>query len=516
MPVFASCRQIKKDKRRAHEKYHLRRAGCLAAAFLFLGLTAGPARAAGEGDVVLKSSEQLFDVLAAINAAGYNYNLNVDTGDKTRAGVRDALAKEHIPVLPELKAFYSDHTAGLDGGEILGQYVSLALLLGPPPDFKPTLAAQDLPPDARSVAGFLPLLRDFYKQANLADLWARVESPFQAQVERYSNPARHTIELTDGYLRFPSGAYLGRTYTIYLDLLAAAGQVQGRIYRSDYYLVVAPSTNLRLSAIRYQYLHFLLDPLAVKFAADIEKTSGLLVIARKAPELGEDYRNDYSLLATECLIRAVELRMDKTPAAQAQKSVQKMAEAGFILVPYFYNALATFENQPAGMSDYFKTLMDGINPAAESAKLAGIKFSSPHPGQAAAPAPVKSKHDQMLDEADNDIYQGKYEEAKNLYTEILSKFSTRRPQAYYGIAVANSFLRKPDLAKEYFEKTLDSARDARLVTWSHIYLGRIADINGDRKAAVAQYRAASVTAAAYPEALRAVQQGLRAPFGSGQ
>ena len=82
------------------------------------------------------------------------------------------------------------------------------------------------------------------------------------------------------------------------------------------------------------------------------------------------------------------------------------------------------------------------------------------------------------------------------------------------MAIVASNMRKPDLAEEYFHKTLDTARDLRLVTWSHIYLGRLDDLRGKRDDALAQYRAAALTAAAYPMALRAVQAGEAQQFGS--
>ena len=51
-------------------------------------------------------------------------------------------------------------------------------------------------------------------------------------------------------------------------------------------------------------------------------------------------------------------------------------------------------------------------------------------------------------------------------------------------------------------------------TWGQIYLGCLDDISGEREKALAEYRAASLTAGSYPEALRAVQSGLSKPFGS--
>ena len=45
-------------------------------------------------------------------------------------------------------------------------------------------------------------------------------------------------------------------------------------------------------------------------------------------------------------------------------------------------------------------------------------------------------------------------------------------------------------AKDDFVKAAAAAKDPRIAAWSHIYLGRILDLQDDREAAVEQYKAA--------------------------
>jgi tetratricopeptide (TPR) repeat protein len=483
---------------------------CQNAAILVFALLLLPTPSwAQQGKVLIEPSEQLFSVLAALNAAGYDAGAGMDTGSKARDAVRADLAGKKIPVLPDIRRFYEAHRVD-DSGRNLGQYISLALLLGPPPDFKFTVAEADLPPDAKNVAGLVPLLQLFYKQADMADLWARASVDFHSAIERYSSPVRRSIELTDAYLRFPAGAYLGRTYTIYLDLLGAPNQVQARIYGSNYYLVITPSKNLRIHDIRHQYLHFLLDPMAVKYGDEIHHAIALDAVARKAPALGSDFKADFSLLVTECLIRAIELRMDKVPAPGATKQIQQMTASGFILMPYFYDSLQEFEKQDSSMSVYYQQMIQGINPGEEAIRLGKVQFTEP-PKPAAAASGLTATG-QLLDQGDNYIYSGNYDGAKTAFEQVLSK-DPKSERALFGMAVVASNTRKPDLARKYFEDTLGTATDLRIVTWSHIYLGRLDDISGNRNKALAQYRAASLTAGRYPEAMRAVETGLREPFG---
>jgi tetratricopeptide (TPR) repeat protein len=465
-------------------------------------------------NVLLESNEQIFCILAALNAVGYDAGLSAGVAEIPREEVRAFLAKKNAPVAQDLGKFYLAHRQESDPGADLGQYVSLALLLGPPPDFRFTVPQTDLPPDAKDVAGILPLLKTFYNQGGLRDLWARVQGRYRAAVERYADDVRQSVVLTDAYFRFPAEGYLGRTYTIYIDLLGAPEQVQARIYGADYYLVVTPSKQPKLNEIRHQYLHFLLDPLAAKYAPEIHQKIDLRAIAYRAPNLATDFKEDFPLLVTECLIRAAELRMDKRHKAEAERSLDEMTASGLILVRYFYEALAGFEQQEGSMARFYRQMILDINLRAEQKRLMSVKFTPLAAPTAQAAAPAISEEGRLLNEGDNFFYQGRYNEAKTAFQTVLEKFNPKSDRALFGMAVVASNMRKPDLAEEYFQKTLETARDLRIVTWSHIYLGRLWDLKGERAKAVTQYRAASLTATAYPEAWRAVQIGLERPFGS--
>src|SRR5579862_314562 len=468
------------------------------------------------GNVTLDSNEQLFSVLAALNASGYDTGMGMDTGTNTREVARAYLAKRKIPVVAEIRKFYEGHKNVDDPGADLGQYVSLALLLGPPPDYKFTVPQSDLPPDAKDVSGLVPLLKTFYQQADLLDLWSRLQSRYHDEILRYSEPVRNSIQIADAYLRFPSGAYLGRTFAIYLSVLAAPNQVQARIYGSNYYLVVTPSKQSKLNEIRHQYLHFLLDPLAVKYAQDIHQKAELKVAVRRAPMLAADFKEDFPLFVTECLIRAVELRMDKQPKAAADKNLQDLSASGLILAPYFYSALLDYEKQDSSMNVYYKSMIQGIDVTAQTSSAAAAKFTPlpAAPENKADAVKPQTEEERLLDSADNSIFLGHYDEAKTAFQTILEKVNPKSGRALFGLAAAYTYTRKPDLAEEYFLKALDATHDVRISTWSHIYLGRIYDLKGKRDDALAQYRAASVTATAYPEALRAVQTGMAEAYGS--
>ena len=364
------------------------------------------ARSESAGNVLLESNEQLFYVLAAINAAGYDAGLN-SGGSETRRLAREFLQAQNAAVLPQLKAFYEQHRVPNDPTRDLGQYISLALLMGSAPDFKLSVKVDELPPDARDVAGFLPLLRSYYAQARMLFLWSRLQKQYDAAVARYTDAVRQSFVVTDAYMRFPSGGYLGRTYAIYIDLMGEPGQVQARIYGLNYFLVVTPSQDLKLDEIRHQYLHFLLDPLAANYGAEIDTKNQLRSYARQAPMLGLDFKDDFGLLVTECLIRALELRMDKVPAADAQKKLDEMTAQGLILIHYFYEALQVFEHQSPTMTTYYKPMILAIDLRNEERRLFPVRFATRPPAAVtkAAPSVAQSEEERLLDEGDNQFFR---------------------------------------------------------------------------------------------------------------
>src|ERR1041385_8484625 len=101
----------------------------------------------------LDGSPTLFTVMAAINAAGYDADLQSPSNHPLRDAVRAELAKRNIPCLAEIKEFYQAHKRRTDTGE-LSQYISFAMSVGGPPDFTFKARSIEIPPDAGALNGF--------------------------------------------------------------------------------------------------------------------------------------------------------------------------------------------------------------------------------------------------------------------------------------------------------------------------------------------------------------------------
>jgi hypothetical protein len=482
-----------------------------------LGLSVSLCAAQTSGKVALETSETLFTVLSAMNACGYDAELNLS--DPLRAQMRTEVmtatqafdqAKEETTILCQ---FYHDHEQP-DSARNLAQYVSLALCLDAPPGFALKVKDADLPPDAGVVAGLVPILQKFYDVAGLHNIWQRHQYAYSALVARYHDPLSKVLFDTEIYLKIPSAGFLGRSFTVYLDPMGAPGQTNARNYGTDYYLVISPGVDsiLKTEQIRHTYLHYLLDPLALKYPQTMQRLAPLLADVKKAP-MDEAFKDDISLLVTECFIRAIEARTigsAKTSDEERRQAVVQSVAQGFILTPYFYDTLVQFEKSPTGLRNGYSDMLAAVDVSKEHKRAAQVQFAkNADPELLHLSRPVQGK---LLMAAELKLSTGDPESAKKLAQQALDAKSEDPGRAFFILAQVATMNRDMQGARNYFEQALGVAHEPKVVAWSHIYLGRIFDLQEDRTAALDHYRAALSAGGALPEAKAAAERGLQQPY----
>ena len=271
----------------------------------FFALIAAGASVAQTTKAQLEVSETIFTMAVALNSCGYDAGLDnsLPLRQTVRTEVQTAIQKsaEAARALQAICHFQREHLPA-DADRDVPQYISLALDLGEPPAFKPALNEADLPPDAAQVLGVVNLLRNFYELAGLHAIWEKHQAEYLAQVQRFHDPVANVITQTDLYLKLPFSSYLGRRFVVYLEPMLAPPQVNARNYGDNYFLVVSPAREgaepLRLHEIRHTYLHYVLDPMALKHARSLKRLDSLLESVQGAP-LDASYKQDISLLVNE-------------------------------------------------------------------------------------------------------------------------------------------------------------------------------------------------------------------------
>jgi tetratricopeptide (TPR) repeat protein len=461
----------------------------------------------------LDANQTLFNVMVAINAAGYDADADSPNNNPLRKAVREAVAKQNLSTVAELKKFFAAHRKKDWTGD-LSQYISFALAVDGTDQYKWRFKLEEIPPDALSLEGFGALMTRFHQQAQLDELWKQVKPVHEQALERFHDPITNVLQQATGYLRVPATGNAARRFYVYVDLMAAPNNIQARSYGDDFYVILTSSQDTHAEEVRHSYIGFLVDPLATRHADKIEKKRPLIDLAQAAPLLPEAYKSDFLLLTTKCLTRAVEARL--APAAKRDAMIAQALAEGYILAPYFAEALVLYEKQEQAMRFHYPEMIDNIDLKREDKRLANVQFSSQAIVKTVKVAPAEQKAEltgvpKLLEEAEDLYAARKLAEARAKFLEAAEQTKERvlQSRAYYGLARIAALEKNPELAVKLFQQTLDLEPEAAIRAWAHVYLGRLLELGGEPTEAARHFddalKVEGATRAARDSATKAAQ-----------
>lgn len=473
--------------------------------------TAGAAQA--QGHMSVETSEGLFSVMAGINACGYDTGLSESTPlrGQIRAEVLQAAQSAAAQnALRNMCGYYEDHQQDT-ASRTLSNYVSLGLNLENNARVQLKTSEANLPPDAIFVLGFVPLLQKFSQAANLDSIWLRHRADYDQLVQQAHKPVADMLLGTDLYLKRNLSSYFQHNFLIYLEPLAAPSEVNSRNYGEDYFMVLSPSSNepLRLDPLRHTYLHYLLDPRLMSRGTTLQRLYPLLETV-KSSALDESYRFDIGLLTTESLIKAIEARQvggRKGPEQAKEAAAWLATRQGFILTMYFYHELQTFETDEIGLDQSYANWLHDIDVEQQTKFAAKVPFLQSSTNELVRRAQRK---DILLDLAERALASGNFDGARNYARQAIDN-KQDQGRAFFvlaRVAVADGKLAE---AQDSFERAAKASTDAKIRGWSHVYLGRLLDLQEKRQEAVAQYQAA-LSDDATPEVKAAAEKGLQQAY----
>src|ERR1019366_1106984 len=196
--------------------------------------------------------------------------------------------------------------------------------------------------------------------------------------------------------------------------LAPPNQFHPRSYGNEYTIVVTPPAEPRLAEVRQAYLYYLLDPLATRNEEILKRKKPLAEHAQRARMLGDAYKQDFLLLTTGSPVRAVKARMDHKPQA-----VQDALREGYILAPYFFEALPAYEKQELTMALYYTSMVQAIDLYKEDTRLTSVQFNKPAgpppPPPPAPPPPATPPVFETLKSAEQLLKDKELEKSQKLF-----------------------------------------------------------------------------------------------------
>jgi len=480
-----------------------------------------------ETRVTVDGSEAMFTTMCALLAAGFQADVSAENWSPMRAQLRDRMQHQEGPAVEVLRNFYKQHELA-DAGAMLSRYIWFGLVSGPAPDFKPTLRRDELPPEVIALEGFQEILSNYYKEQKIGQLWRQVQPVYNREIEKLHDPISDIVFVATGYLREILEPGNPRTFTVIVEPLV--GRITNvRNFGDHYSLVLSGSDALPTDVVRHAFLHFLLDPLPLMYPHVVAVKKPVYDMAAKAPRLPAELKDDLSSYFAECLVRSVELKLKRMSPGEREAVMDLDDASGLVLVRPIFSALTKFEQSEPGMKLYFPEMVRAIDAPTEQKRVATLKFAPAETAastdaeateavarrKAALPTTIPNDKEAQdaLTEGERRIAERNPRAAEASFQRVLVKYPDQ-PRAVYGLGLVALLEHDGTRAKELFGRLTSGEhiadKDPMVLAWSHVYLARILDDEGQQDQAKAEYQAALAVEGGPEQARQAANKGLAA------
>jgi tetratricopeptide (TPR) repeat protein len=299
--------------------------------------------------------------------------------------------------------------------------------------------------------------------------------------------------------------------------------------REDYYVILGYAANPRIEEIRHAYLHVRLNSYLAAAVGKVPNGDSLLSLLNGVEGVPRAYSTNFETMLTESFVRAIEIRMDREPAARARESLRNVYRSGLLLAPYFYDALIAYEASDSALRTEITTIAGAVDLSKERTRFVetfhSITLPERQPLRAEVPTPPKA--DPVLDllRSAQAVFDKDKPRAREAFEKVLKDYDANNGRALYGIGLIemdNANRAASDIERDaalnaalgFFERTVAStSADRSMKTWSHIYAGHILDFRCKRQAAIDHYRKAIESGDDTRDAQKTAQRDLAQPFG---
>ncbi|MBV9242640.1 MAG: hypothetical protein JO314_11590 [Acidobacteria bacterium] len=215
-----------------------------------------------------------------------------DEVTRDNAGLPDDLRKRMSVFITS----YKKRHAGESDAELITPFISMAYALQPVPDLGDPMVTSDLPGELLDVLDFAPLVREFYRRSSISGRLGDYVKEYSTDAEATLRPSVRDMvsELLDYLHTRPRLVYIERVKTtvkkpgsketlerieprehdrhfvVVPEKLAPRGTINFLNVRDDYYVIVPPETDLSTSEARRAFLRFVIDPLVLDNAKNVD------------------------------------------------------------------------------------------------------------------------------------------------------------------------------------------------------------------------------------------------------
>ena len=476
-------------------------------------------------NVSVDGSEAMFTTMMALYAAGFQADISADNWSTFRARMREQARQQQGPAVDAVREFYAQHKLK-DAGAMLSRYIWFGLVAGPAPKFQPVLRRDELPPEVLELEGLSEILSNYYTEQKIGSLWKQVQPEYNRAIERLHESISQIVLVSTVYLREMPDATGPRTFTILIEPLV--GRITNvRNYGDHYSIILSGGEDVPTDVVRHAFLHFLLDPMPLMYPRVVVVKRPLFELAAKAPLLPRDLREDYFSWFSECMVKAVELKLKRGSPGEKEAVLRAADSAGYVMVRPLFAALAGFEKSEPSMKIYFPELVRAIDVKTEQVRVAALVYApagtqteaealnkedlSKQRAAAVTTVPNDQEMVNALTEGEKQIAAKNARGAETSFKTVLAKYPDQI-RAWYGLGLVAVLDEDSARAKDIFGRLTAgehaATQDPMVLSWSHIWLGRILASEGQLDPAKNEFQGALEVPAAPAQAQSAAKRGL--------
>jgi tetratricopeptide (TPR) repeat protein len=188
---------------------------------------------------------------------------------------------------------------------------------------------------------------------------------------------------------------------------------------------------------------------------------------------------------------------------------------GYILAPYFSEALGRFEKEEQSMTLYYTSMVQAIDLYKEDQRLLPVIFANQAPAspkvEAPETKPVTPPVYETLSQAEEMLRKHDLEHAEKLFQEAANQNANKRAKAagFYGLARIALTQGEAEDAETLLQDTLESDPEGQVKAWALVYLGKLRLEVMDKEHAAHYFQDAIHVEGATDAAVKEAWQGLQ-------
>jgi hypothetical protein len=303
---------------------------------------------------------RFFTAQALQNVAGYDHEWRKEGMHPLRIEIREELARRLDSAYRAKLHSFGDSCKG-----DWSSWASYALLTNGPPEFTLSYDPKTSPYADRTrddMAGFSPLLAEFYQRAHIATLWQKYRPQMQSLNDRFQPYTRQALDDITRYCRLEEGYFLRKASHIHVMFAplqsyftAFTDQVNNEIY-----LVFGPQPSEPSPASFYhEALHHVLSPLTERLDTCVtNRFNELYALASSQGHIGYSHI-DEAFVRTIGIVLAGKLFHE--PDSTVLANVTNEYKLGFILCLSIYEQLRAYETSKMTFEQFFPQILAGID-----------------------------------------------------------------------------------------------------------------------------------------------------------